>query len=655
MKLKKLIAMALCAAIALPLSLFGAAAAKKDGDAGKKTVTAQPRVETASAEDLESVFADGENSIIVFVTGIGQSFSYLFDESYTEAGAFENGTLQDYENYAPLIAEGAYKARWNLFNDFTEAIHDKATIKSILKVAGQLLGTLFLRRNLVKEADATELVERLFSFNLVDENGDLSERLVTPRYACPVADYPGVIEEDGSFRSEAKQRFYTSIPCMEAARKYFGENYEDYLYCFNYSPFSFPTRNVSDLHDYIETVLAENRVGAEKVVLIPMSMGATVVSAYLAAYPEVEENHVRRVVSIVGGWNGSDLILDLINKTYPDNSPELLYNGIVAELVGEPWGYVVNLALRLFSKQALRDFIDEALGVFVDVIFLRTPSLMSLVPDYAYADVRPLIGQEHLLAQTDFYYAAQSTLRERLAALEEQGVTFSFIAAYGLPYGAITKDYKVFGFMRSAETTNSDEIINISSAAPGTKFVSYNRAFEDTEGRVLSPEGSLDISGAYYKDSTWYFYQQKHELEYNNTAISLAMDLALGKVKTVADCDEETDAAYYPQFNGARDVRDLQRDYIPAMQRYLAAGGALTDEQAQLYADVQAMLARTVNDPEADNALIAAFRQTLLDLGLISAPGEPSKLESLFTASLRKQNDLVERIWGPKGYLDWGV
>ena len=652
MKLKKLIAVALCAVIALTPSLFVAAAGKNNATR-EKDATAQTRVETVSAENLGSAFEDGENSIIVFVTGIGQSFSYLFDESYVEDDAFENGTLQDCENYAPLVAEGAYNARWNLFNDFSEQVKEKSTIKSILRVAGQLLATLFLRRNMVKEADARDLMEKLFRFNLIDENGDLNDRIVTPRYPYPVSDYLGVVEANGNYYSEAKHRFYTSIPCREAAQKYFGEKYEDYLYCFNYSPFSFPTRNVSDLHDYIETVLAENRVGAEKVVLIPMSMGATVVSAYLAQYPDAAENHVRRVVSIVGGWNGSDLVLDLINKRYPANSAELFYDGLLADIIGEPWGYAVNLALRLFSKQALRDFIDEALGVFVEVLFMRTPSLMALVPDYAYGDVRPLIKRDYAVEQTDFYYAAQSTLQERLAALEDEGITFSFIAAYGLPYGAITRDYKAFGFMESAEATNSDEIVNVSSAAPGTRFVSYDQAFDETEGRVLSPDGSIDIAGTYYKDSTWFFYQQKHELEYNNTAISLAMDLALGKIKTVEDCNDETDAAYYPQFNRARNVKDLQLNHIPALERYLANGGSLTEEQARLYEDVKAMLACTVNDPEADNALMTVFKDMLIDLGLLNPPETPSKYSLFFSSVLKKENDCAERIWGSKGYLDF--
>ena len=83
--MKKFIAILLSVAMILPMVLVPAFASEE------KTVT---------AASSDSVFVEGEDSLIVFVTGIGQSFSYLFDESYTAEGAFENGTLQDYENYA---------------------------------------------------------------------------------------------------------------------------------------------------------------------------------------------------------------------------------------------------------------------------------------------------------------------------------------------------------------------------------------------------------------------------------------------------------------------------------------------------------------------------------------------------------------------------
>ena len=639
--MKKLIAVMLCLTMLLPTASLAAAAADvKDAETAAPYATA---------------FADGENSLLVFVTGIGQSFSYLFDESYLAEDAFETGTLQDYANYAPLIADGKYIARWNLFsNYFDEALADPETKQTIAKLVFQLLMTLVLRRNVVKENDIRTLITKLFSYNLVDENGQHDPRVITPRYTCPVSEYPEGTDSEGQPWNEAKYRFYSSIPCADAAKAKLGENYEDYLYCFNFNPFSYISNNVEDLHTYIETVLATNKVGAKKVVLIPMSMGASVVSSYLAEYPNVEDNHVRRVVSVVGCWNGSDIMMDLVNKNYADNSADLFYNGIIADMVGQPWGYAVNFLLRLFSKQSLRDFIDEALGVFVDVIFLHTPSLFALVPDYGYDEVRPMITSEAVLKEADFYHEAQVSLKDRMAALEKQGVTFSFISGYGLPYGAKTGDYKMFGFLHSAARTNSDEIINVDSTAPGTQYVAYDQVFTDTAGRALSPDGSIDIANAYYKDSCWYFYEQKHELEYNNTALSLAVELAMGSVKTVADCDDlAEDGCYYPQFNGARDVSNLVKHYIPAYEAYIEAGGEITADEAALYRNCLDMMARTVNDYDADMQIIADFYDMLVAVGALPKSSEPSGFSKFFNNSMEKGNSLIYRIFGAKGFLDF--
>lgn len=383
-----------------------------------------------------------------------------------------------------------------------------------------------------------------------------------------------------------------------------------------------------------------------------MSMGASVVSAYLAAYPTAQENHVRRVVSVVGCWKGSDLVYDLIKRNYAQNAPDLLYNGILAEMVGKPWGTAVNLALRLFSKKSLRSLIDEALGVFTEEVLLNAPSLCALMPDRKYEEIRSMIPRESVRRETDAYYAAQSTLKERMETLERQGIAFSFIAGYGLPYGAVTDDYKVFGFMRSAATTNSDEIINVESTVPGAVSVAHNGVFADPADRALSPDGSVDISGAYYKDSAWLFRGQKHELENNNVAMALAIHLALGDIKTVRDCDDPAGAIYFPQFNGARDLKLLKRDQLPVLEAYLANGGSLTPAQQTLYDEILAMINRTVIDETAEKQLMDRFADMLAALGLLEAPATPSPAEGIVNGISDGVNDAVDRVVGSKGYLD---
>ncbi len=645
--MKKVIALILCAAILIPATVVPASAETTRNDAE------EPVVKTA--DTLESAFAEGKNSIILFVTGIGQSFSYLFDESYTAEDAFESGTLQDYENYAPLIAQRKYSGRWNLFsNEIAAALKQKSSIKSILKMVGGLFLSVFTRKNMIKDEDVRTLIQNMFSYNIVDKNGKCDSRVVTPRYTIPVSEYPGIINEKGEFESEAKDRFYGSIPCAEIAEERLGARYEDYLYCYNYCAFSYTSQNVEGLHKFIETVIETNNVGAKDVVLVPMSMGASVVSAYLAAYPQQADNHVRRIVSIVGCWNGSDVVADLLKKDYADNSADLFYNGIIGDLVGAPWGYVVNVLLRLFPKAGLRGFIDQAVGILCETVVLDAPSLLALIPDYSYDEIRPMIKSEAVLKEADAYHEAQSTLKQRLADLDEQGIPVSFIAGYGLPYGAVTSDYEVFGFMKHAQLTNSDEIINISSTAPGTSFVAYNETFADGDGRRLSPDKTLDISTTYYPDRTWFFFGQKHELEYNNTAISVAIDIALGKIKSVADCDNlEEDGIYYPQFNLARNLKSLKRSWIPDLEKYCSDNGyTLTAEQQSLYDEVMAMTENTVNNPESDDALLARFYSMLVDIGVYTAEPEPSKTDKILTEILKKNNDIIYKIFGAKGFGD---
>ncbi len=611
---------------------------------------------TVATGDMESVFADGENSLIVFVTGIGQSYSYLFDESYTEEDAFPKGTLQDYENYAPLIAEGKYQTRWNLFNDMGEAFSDPEIIGALVKVVTALVSSSVTGKFSMKQEDVNTVLRNLFKFNIVDENGNSNPRVVTPRYAMPVSEFPWAMGEDGEMRSEARERFFSSIPCEDIAKEKFGENYEDYLYVFNYNAFSYTTKNVEGLHDFVETILANNKVGAKDIILVPMSMGASVTTAYIDAYPTKAENHLKRVVGIVGAWDGSEIIADMLTQSYCEPmSAELFYNGIIGDLIGEPWGYLINVALRVAPKQVLRDFIDMALRGLSTEIFGTTPSLTNMVPLARVDEVMAtdFIKSPVVKKEVEDFYASKSRLHTNIANLQAEGVTFSFIAGYGLPFGACTADYSFFGFLKSAPITNSDEIINIDSTAPGTSYVTCGTKFEDTEGRELSPDGSIDISTCLYKDTTWYFYEQKHELEYNNTALSLALNLATGDVTTVDSCSDPDGEYYYPQFNGARNLKPLKW-YKEDLERYCEETGyVLTPEQEAVLKEAEEMTKCTVNDVEKDNAVLDKVYDMLVEIGVYEPEAEPEFIDTALNVVLKGLNDVIYLIFGAKGFADF--
>ncbi len=618
---------------------------------------ANPADETApvvEADSLECAFAEGTNSLVVFVTGIGQSYSYLFDQSYVD----EYGDkLQDFEVYGDLIANGEYQSKWNLFNSFDEAFSETSTILNIVSLVMELLVSAVFRTDIIVTSQVESVVRDLFKFNLVGEDGNANPRVVTPRYPMSVSEYPSITLADGSVESEAKSRFYSSIPCKDIAQQKFGEDFEKYLYVFNYSAFSYTSNNVEAMKEFIDTILASENakeLGATDVVLVPMSMGASVVTAYMDAYPTVAENHIRRVVSIVGAWDGSDVVADLLTGTYCDNSADLFYNGLIADLVGEPWGYAINLALRIFPKPVLRAFVDKAIGAIATELFCATPSLCNLIPIDKYDGIKDLIKSDVVRAEADAFQAAKKKLNTTMENLEKEGVTFSFISGYGLPFGAITADYSAFGFMKSAAETNSDEIINIDSTAPGTSFVPAGTQFEDEAGRELSPDKEIDISTTIRKDSSWFFYKQKHELEYNNVAIALAIELATGNVKTVADCDNlEEDGYYFPQFNGARNTRNYIRYNLPDLERYCKdTGYELTAAQQKVLDDANAMMANPVCDPEVDDPYLAAVEEMMVEIGIYEAPAEPTTGDQVLNGVLKTLNDVVYALVGAQGFAD---
>ena len=67
-----------------------------------------------------------------------------------------------------------------------------------------------------------------------------------------------------------------------------------------------------------------------------------------------------------------------------------------------------------------------------------------------------------------------------------------------------------------------------------------------------------------------------------------------------------------------------------------------------------AMVNSTVNDFDADNALMEEFYQMLVELGLYEAPQEKDdKLADFFTDVMKKGNDVTYSLFGAKGYLDF--
>ena len=584
---------------------------------------AEPAAQAAPAQSIPCEYP------IIFVTGIGQTWTHLVNED----GSYKTEKDGDIIEY-------------NLFYVEPAALLQPKAFFATLRVLAQFIGSAVLDRNFVSSEDVGIVFSALIRHNVIDENGQLPADVEDCVKNYPLSEYN---ELDTS-------NFYRSIPCQSIVEAIGAEN----IFCFNHSAFDYLYDDADGLDKFIRETVLGKYSDAEQVVLIPMSMGAAVVNAYLDRYGK--QNDVKRVVSIVGAWNGSDVVADLIEHKFADDAPEKLYNGLMAELIGYPAGYAVNIALRIFPKRVLRGVLDSLLTGVVDTIILKTPSMMALVP----ADRYPAIEREYLQGseydkirpQIHAYYEAQSKLPQRLAELEANGMEFYFISGYGLTFGGDPdSDYTYFQFMRSAQTANADEIIQIASTAPGTTSAPFDGTLGYT-GKYVSPDGTIDLSTSYNPDRTWCFYLQKHELEYNNTALRLALDISTGRVKSAAAA-----ADTYPQFNESRNVKRLLRGdntYLIRLQRFIDENKANT-AQAENVALAQdaldqcnAMMAETHNNRKADDAVIENARQVLIKLGLEEPDKDdtPSSFSAFVDKTLKKLSDKTYEIFGAQGFID---
>ena len=620
--MKKVISIVLC--VAMLISTFAVA-----GMSGVFATEVDTMGELADVVEKDN----GKYTPVVFLPGIGQSETYAYDEN------------------------GDIISHWNLIGVNLD-LGSFENILTLVKAAGPLILTLLVGKNLVSDAALADLVDMLFEFCKLDANGNPPANVETPNFRTSIANYEAMYGEKGV---EGKEIFLKRIPCQELVDIIGEEN----VYCYNYSAFSYTLKEADGLDDFITNVV-KKETGADKVILVPMSMGATVTSAYLAKYGEKKD--VEKVVSIVGAWDGSDVFADLLELKYTDKAPDLLYNGIIAGLVGEPYGNLINIALRLFPKPVLREFIDQALTAVIENLICTTTSFFSLVPQNRYDAIaaKYLAGDDMkaIKAQCDEYHKIQGNLKETLyKCRDEYGVEFYFICGYDMGFGEETGDFVFFQFFQSSETTNSDEIIQISSTGVGTSFVPAGKEFPidykasnptctNPAHNHISPNKSIDVSTSLFPETTWCFVDETHELTWNDTALELCYAIVFNEVKDIHN-DK------YPQFNESRNIKSLKRDYIPDAKALLAGeyeGITLTAEQAEklakLVADAEAMMDRTINDRDEDDKIINALHDYMVEIGRYDAPSEPTATDKALDFLLGGLNDIVYAVVGPRGFSD---
>ncbi len=569
-------------------------------------------------------------SPVVVVPGINHSPTYLYDE-----------------NDQPVLNKDGDRIGGTLL------ILDTDNLVQILlkKLALPLVKMLVTQTDSGFPKAVYETICDLFSIQKCDNEGVPVNNLKTEKYGS-------LADMDKDTRDWA----YRMVP-MQKLTNIIGE---DHVYFFTFNLVGSPMESAADLNEYIQQV--KKATGHDKVSLLNVSLGGTIFTAYIDEYGYKD---LDQVVNAVAATDGSAIIADFLTRGEEGFrlDDEFLYHEYIPKIIAESsdtasLGYLINLIIRIIPRQVFRDTLTCAMDGLSDTLLVNCPQFWALVPSDRYDALceKYLTGREHavLKAKTDRYHQAQLNLRENVLAAHNAGVKINSIAGADLAFGDI--EYSYFSIIKSALTTNSDGIIQLSSttmgatgAAPGQKLPDN---YKPAKRGYMSTDGSIDASTAILPDNTWIFVGQHHEAGNNDVVLTLACALITDPELT----DVHSKPDVWPQYNGTCRTKEIRRWLLPdakALREEInqmpdseKPDAALIEELDAAIADGEEVLNMTIADAEKADAAKERLTNILVEFGKREPEEETSEASLVLEKVCCALSFIVLKVMGSQGYSD---
>ena len=453
-----------------------------------------------------------EKTPIVLIPGFGQSETAVYDDDGTYLG-----------NINSFVLPG--------LND-TRAI--------IKKVLAPVLASAATKMD-IGLTDAVEgVLDDIFKPYTLNNDG-------TPVYN-KVVDYYG--EAFSNLPPEAQQivQHHISIHGLEA--------YNDVRYYYTYDTFGSIKAAGDGLRDYIHNVVLA-QTGAKQVILVPVSQGATVLTQYLADYPE-DYPLFKKIICMIPAFDGAQILGDIMTDNVMIYDINYDHETVLPELLGE-LGYQISLALRFaLSERQLKKVLAAALEKARQTFVVKSTAMWALVPAADYAKVKEhfLCDGQHdkIYAECEAYDAARKALPGTLHKLQKDGVSIQIVACYGTG--------NTFPYLFGSGNLNSDDLLTPASSTLGATYANLGETLgddyvckgthcSDPTHNHLSPDRMIDASTCEFPENTWFFKDVKHR------EANLRNDLKDFAAQIILD-DNIKDIYTYPGYEGVQfiDPRD---------------------------------------------------------------------------------------------------
>ena len=408
-------------------------------------------------------------------------------------------------------------------------------VENILKqVLAPGLASIVTRSDLMLSKAVKGLVDDLFkAFKTNPDGTPVYERIVTP-YDAAYNDLPP--------EKQTEVQHHIAIHGLD--------NYNDVRYYYSYDSFG-SIKQVSDgLHRFIEDVVLA-QTGAEKVMLVPVSQGGTVLTQYLADYPE-DIKYIEKIVAVIPAFDGAQILGDVMTDNVKIYDVNYDHETVLPALLSGDLGYQVSLALRAaFPSRVTEKLLREALEEVRQMLVVNSTMMWALCPaaDYAVAKDKYLGDEAHakVRAECDAYDAARKALPGTLQKLLADGMPIHIVSCYGV--GNIYPE--LFG----SGNINSDELLTPYSSGLGATYANIGETLgegyvakgtvcSDPDHNHLSPDGMIDASTCALPENTWFFKGVGHTyMNFREDIKNFAAKLILEDVKDIYSLPP------YTQFN----------------------------------------------------------------------------------------------------------
>ena len=535
---------------------------------------------------------------LIVLPGINHSPTYLYDE-----------------NDKPVMdSKGEKQIGGTLLILNTDDLLKKILPKALFS----LLATIATQHNILLDKVAYEAAATAFSIQKCNDEGNYVNNLKTQRWNYPLSQ---MTEDEVNW-------VYRMVP-MQRIVDIIGA---DHTYFYTFNLVGDPMQSAKELDEYIDMV--KKQTGHDKVDLLPVSLGGTILTAYLDAYGHKDINSI---VGVVACLNGTDIVADMMARDF-NISDEYLHHEYIPTILKESngrgtLGYLINCILHILPQAGFNALLTGAMSGLLDTMVLNCPQMWAMIPSYRYDALasRYLSAKPVLKAKTDRFQQARLNLKQNILDAVADGVKVNFISGSGLAFGE--EMYTFFSIMSSSGKVNSDGIINLSSTALGTTGTGGGATIAkqahdnpDYPGySYLSPDGTIDISTAVLPDNTWVFLKQYHEVGNNDVVLNLAKALLLGEIENV-----HSNPAKYPQYNYFCNTKAIRRWRIDQVNEALRDKKDLSEEDRAELIAAQAQAREVLEMTVADQAVVEAaqtrIENILYKVGQLTPPKEESKL-----------------------------